>query len=487
MLLKKLLCLFTVILFSGAVYSADYKESEFSGSWYPEDTNLLNDLIQNLLDNSRPKIVPAEPLGIIVPHAGYIYSASVAAEGFKAVGNVNPDTIILLGPSHRYLFKGIAVFSGEGFINPLGTIITDKDSLDKLRLPFVNFESKYFDNEHSIEVQLPFVKKLFPESKIVAVLFSDTNYSQLQQFAEKLYDISKEKKILIIVSSDLSHYHSLDEAKKIDLSTINLIISNKSEDLWKTRGFGKGRACGVSAIVAFLEYLSHYDLKLSALSYLTSAARTLDESKVVGYASLIGYKNKDDKKEAKMEEYSLKIEEKTQLLKIARDTLTQYFAEGPVEKKSNSFSNLNEKRGVFVTLKKNRRLRGCIGRIVADKPLYQLVSDVTIDSAVNDPRFSPVEKDELNEIEIEISVLTPFVQVRDLNEIVVGEHGLIIKKGFDSGLLLPQVASEYGWDRETFLEQTCLKAGLNQQDYKDKSTKIYRFSAIVFNEEELRK
>jgi AmmeMemoRadiSam system protein A len=146
--------------------------------------------------------------------------------------------------------------------------------------------------------------------------------------------------------------------------------------------------------------------------------------------------------------------------------------------------NLKEKRGAFVTLKKNGLLRGCIGRIVADTALYKLISQVVIDSALNDPRFPPVRYEELKDIEIEISVLTPFTEIENLEEIEVGKHGLMIRKGFYSGLLLPQVPLEYGWDRETFLKHICLKAGLPPDAYKEKDVLLYKFSAIVFSEKD---
>ncbi|RTZ91734.1 MAG: AMMECR1 domain-containing protein, partial [Deltaproteobacteria bacterium] len=139
-----------------------------------------------------------------------------------------------------------------------------------------------------------------------------------------------------------------------------------------------------------------------------------------------------------------------------------------------------EYRGAFVTLTKNGNLRGCIGLIQPVKPLAESVQEMAIAAAFQDPRFPPLTKGEWPEIDIEISALTPFRKIEDLSEIQVGTHGIYIQKGPYSGLLLPQVATEYGWDREEFLQQTCIKAGLHPMAYKDPDAKIYIFSADIF-------
>ena len=163
--------------------------------------------------------------------------------------------------------------------------------------------------------------------------------------------------------------------------------------------------------------------------------------------------------------------------KAIEDVITQKHRSEPEPKIPPS---LMEKRGAFVTLKKHGQLRGCIGHIKGSKPLYKTVGEMAVAAAFNDPRFNPVTEAELSDLEIEVSVLTPLKRIKDLEEIEVGKHGILMKKGFYSGLLLPQVATEYGWDRKTFLEHTCLKAGLSTDAWKDKDTMIYIFSAEVF-------
>ncbi|MBC7330666.1 AmmeMemoRadiSam system protein A [bacterium] len=182
---------------------------------------------------------------------------------------------------------------------------------------------------------------------------------------------------------------------------------------------------------------------------------------------------------------TLRVEEKKELLNIARTSIEEYLKNRRIPTFSPSSTTLLERKGAFVTLKKAGFLRGCIGMIEALKPLYQTVAEMAVAAAIEDPRFPPLTLDELPLITIEISVLSPLEEVKDIEEIEVGKHGLYIIRGFYRGLLLPQVATENNWDRETFLQHTCLKAGLPIDCWQDPETKIYKFSAEVFSEEEL--
>jgi len=176
---------------------------------------------------------------------------------------------------------------------------------------------------------------------------------------------------------------------------------------------------------------------------------------------------------------NLTEEEKKQLKKIAQDAIEGVLF-GKKEETKEIPDTLKEKMGAFVTLKKRGELRGCIGYLKGVMPLYKAVKDVAIQSAFRDPRFNPLEKSEWNDIDIEISVLSPMKKIQDINEIQVGVHGLYIEKGHYSGLLLPQVATEYNWDTITFLKHTCYKAGLPEDAWQSKDTNIYIFSAEVF-------
>jgi len=178
----------------------------------------------------------------------------------------------------------------------------------------------------------------------------------------------------------------------------------------------------------------------------------------------------------------LSDDDKKMLLRIARETLQNYLVGGKLSKFKTDSKNLNENRGAFVTLTEHGQLCGCIGRMSADEPLYKVISEMAIAAAVNDPRFPAVRSDELKDIEIEISVLTPFTIVKNIDDIKVGTHGLMLRKGFNTGVFLPQVPGEQGWDKKAYLEELGHKAGLSSDAYLDKDSTIYSFEAIVFGE-----
>jgi len=179
---------------------------------------------------------------------------------------------------------------------------------------------------------------------------------------------------------------------------------------------------------------------------------------------------------------NLTSEEKKYLLTLARRVIVLN-VDGKEYKEDEYFSSsLKQHAGIFVTLNKSHQLRGCIGYVEGLKPLQNAVEEMSVAAAFEDPRFSPIEKDELKDIEIEISVLSPLETIMDTSQIEIGKHGLIIEQGLMRGLLLPQVATDYNWDVQTFLEQTCQKAGLQADAWKDETTKIQIFSAEIFSE-----
>ncbi len=177
-------------------------------------------------------------------------------------------------------------------------------------------------------------------------------------------------------------------------------------------------------------------------------------------------------------------EQKNKLLSLARQTIQKHLKKEKASVFKTTEPVFLKKCGAFVTLKIDNELRGCIGYIVADKPLYETIQEMAVEAAFGDPRFTPLDESEFKKIKIEISVLSELKQISDINEIEVGKHGILLRKGFNSGLLLPQVATEYRWSRDEFLMHTCLKAGLSVEAWKDKDARIYIFSAEVFNEEE---
>jgi AmmeMemoRadiSam system protein A len=180
--------------------------------------------------------------------------------------------------------------------------------------------------------------------------------------------------------------------------------------------------------------------------------------------------------------FELNNQEKETLLVLARSTLELWVREEGRPPLPDSTENLSVETGAFVTLHKKGELRGCIGRMVGNRPLIETIQEMVISASTQDTRFNPVNPDELSDIDIEISVLSPMKRISDIGEIEVGKHGILLGKGWQQGVLLPQVATEWGWDRDKFLEQTCLKAGLGPDAWKDPETIIEIFSAQIFGE-----
>ncbi len=178
-------------------------------------------------------------------------------------------------------------------------------------------------------------------------------------------------------------------------------------------------------------------------------------------------------------QFSLSDQEKDFLKRLARLGIQKQF-EPDLELPEPPSARLQEQYGAFVTLKEQGQLRGCIGHILGDKPVWLAVREMAVQAAFHDPRFPPLSKEELDQLEIEISILSPMQQCTDPEQVQPGRHGLLIQKGMHTGLLLPQVASEQGWDRETFLEQTCIKAGLPPNSWQSKKLQLFCFEAEVF-------
>jgi len=473
-------------IFAKLSFSQNIKDADFSGSWYSSDKETLQEQINYFLDIANPPFIEDRPIAIVSPHAGISYSGKVAAYGFKAVTAKKIDTVIVVGFSHRKDYDGIAVFDQVGFKTPLGILYTDKDLAKKI----ADTDDKIyplslaFDQENSVELILPFIQAAFKNPKVLLLAIGRQSFENSRILGEALHEILKEKEnFLIIASTDLSHYLTKNEAEKIDSATLDLILSLEPEKLYESC-YGKNRMCGTAAVVSTIIAAE----KLGAnKSYLlrksTSAESGGSRHKVVGYASVLFTKaDMDNKKEKKMADI-LSKKQKDILLKIARDTITLYIKEGKIFNSQVDDPELKQVQGVFVTLHKTGTLRGCIGSIIGDKPLYAGIRDMAISSATKDPRFSKVTEDELDNIDIEISVLTPLQKISDPEEIVMGTHGVLVRQGFRSGVYLPQVATETNWTREQFMDSLCAhKAGIDKDAWRKGECDIFIFSAEVFGE-----
>jgi hypothetical protein len=289
--------------------------------------------------------------------------------------------------------------------------------------------------------------------------------------------------VLLVASTDLSHFHPYDQAKRLDKKVLDRVAAFDEKGLMEDLRTDRVEACGGGILVTVMKTARLLGADRSqVLHYANSGDVTGDRSGVVGYLAAVLFREGPPVKASAVhsEAEGYTPEEKAWLHALARKTIENRLAGTPPPSLEGATSRLQEKRGAFVTLKRKGELRGCIGYTQAVKPLSRTIMEMAQAAAFQDPRFPPLTKKELSDLEIEISVLTPFRLISDIREIQVGRHGLFMEKGGYSGLLLPQVASEYHWDRQTFLEHTGLKAGLPRDAWKDPKTKIYVFSAEIF-------
>lgn len=484
--LAMILGLFFIALTISSCYAQEIKKPNVSGAFYPSNPKVLSERIDSYLKDAIVPEISGRIIALISPHAGYEFSAAISAHGYKLIQGKDYKTVIILAPSHYHNFTGISIWPQGKFNTPLGDIEVDADfnGLIMKKLDWARFVAEAFaPPEHSLEVQLPFIQKVLPGAKIVPIVMGSPNLSNSEDLAAALKEIiANRDDVLIIASTDLSHFKSYLNANSIDKTTIRYFENLDSNGLWQADSSGDAELCGVGPVMTVLSYAKDNQAKIKILKQANSGDVTGDLSRVVGYASAVIYKEKENPKGDNM----LTIEQKKTLLKIARESMESYVKTGKRKAFSVDDPALKRQQGAFVTLNKLGLLRGCIGRIVADSPLYEVVAEMAIEAAVGDPRFPQVEAGELKDIEIDISALSPLEQITDVNKIEVGKHGIIIRQGFSSGLLLPQVATEYGWDRETFLKHTCNKAGLPQDCWKNKSSQIHIFSAEVFSEKSVK-
>jgi len=466
---------------------ASVKQPEFAGQFYPAPKEELSKMIDNFLLNATPHLVSGEIFILISPHAGYGYSGLTAAYGYKLIKGKPYKTILILGTSHHKAFNGAAAYTQGSFATSLGVLKIDDDFIKNLigKDPDIFADESAFNGEHSVEVQLPFLQKVLPSfsasgGKIVPLIIGDCSLDTCKKIVSALKEtIGASKDVLLVVSSDMYHGYDLKEADQVDKLTLEMIKKMDYEGLYYSLRDTKAQACGGFAVVIALKLAKEigYD-KVEVLNHTNSAVVTgenVNGQWTVGYASSVIYNSKG--------ENMLNNQQKKKLLEIARASINTYLQTGKKMELSETDSVLKQEMGAFVTLNKHKELRGCIGNFSASQPLYLTVRDMAVAAAVDDPRFSALSLSELKDVEIEISVLSILEKVTSAEKIELGKHGVLVRRGNQSGVFLPQVAMETGWSKEEFLNNLCAhKAGLAANAWKDKDTQLYIFTADVFSE-----
>lgn len=464
--------------------------------FYTGDAQELENEVDSLLMRHSSSQVYDNLAALIVPHAGYYFSGNVAASAYMAIdAKKQYKRIFLLGPSHHQWLNGASVNTeAEYYATPLGNVKVDNEtaiSLTKADSIFAYHRSAHAQ-EHCLEVQLPFLqRRLGDVPPIVPIIISTNDYHQLKRIADVLKPYFTDEN-LFVISSDFSHYPSYKDACEVDAKTGKAIETGDVEEFIATieanANSGKRNlatsACGEFAIVTLMLMMdSHYDVK--HLMYQNSGdIDNRDLSRVVGYHSFAILRRDNTS-------FTLSADEKKALKAIAFQSIKDSLNGNPIAQpifrsasplgssKNSQFSIFNLKCGAFVSLHKYGRLRGCIGHFGEDYPLHEIVAKMARAAAFEDPRFMPVTSDELTDIDIEISVLTPMRRIQSIDEFQLHRHGIYIKKGYRSGTFLPQVADEVNWTKEEFIGHCAQdKAGIGWDGWRD--AELYVYEAIVF-------
>ena len=467
------------------------RQAAAAGRFYPGNPQELRSNLSSLFSKCKPRTFN-NVAAIICPHAGYVYSGQVAASAYNQLDpDKEYDNIFVIASSHQVSFMGASIYNKGDYVTPLGSVKVNISLADKLideNQVFV-FNPEADHTEHSIEVQIPFLQvHLKKNFQIVPIVLGTQSEETCKKIACALKPYFNDRN-LFIISTDFSHYPSYTDAIAEDKTTCDAIVSNSPENLIKTLHQSKGKIvpnlvtnlCGWTSVLTLL-YMTANDpeIKINPVHYMNSGdSKYGDKTQVVGYWSLAVTRTKE--KEGTGFDFSK--DEQTTLLKIARATVSSYVRErkAPEIDASGFSENLLMKAGAFVTLKEKGELRGCIGRFTSDIPLYKVIQEMAIASSTEDTRFSPVSPAEVDQLEIEISVLSPMKRVYSPDDIILGKHGIYIKKGYFSGTFLPQVATETGWNKEEFLGHCARdKAGIGWDGWKDAD--LYVYEACIFSE-----
>ncbi len=470
------------------------RQPAVAGEFYPSEPKELRTTLKELFTEAVPKKTK-NVLAIIAPHAGYVFSGKVAASSFNQIDeNKKYENIFIIGPSHHASFSGASIYSKGNYITPLGTVKVNIPLAEKLikEYDFFHFYLDVHYYEHCIEVELPFLQyKMKKDFKIIPIVIGSASPKVCKKIAKALKPYFNDKN-LFIISTDFSHYPKYQDAVENDKRTADAILSNSANNLIKTLNDNASRnipnlvtsLCGRYAVLTLLYMTENNpDIKVIPIFSRNSGDTEYgDKDRVVGYYSIaFTLKNEDDK------EFNFNEEDKKELLKIARKSIEQYIKKNKIPQiDTKTFSkDLFTKCGAFVTLTENGKLRGCIGRFIADEPVYKVVQQMAIAAATQDSRFPKVTASEIDNIKIEISILSPLKKIQSVDEIQLGKNGIYIKKGWASGTFLPQVAKETGWTKEEFLGHCARdKAGIGWNGWKDAD--IYTYDAEVFDEDMLK-
>ncbi len=433
------------------------KHSAAAGTFYPAN----KDELKIFIEKNRIEGIKYYSKAVILPHAGYTYSGELAIKGIQHL-SPNLKNIFIIAPSHYERMFGCITTTYDSFETPFGDIEVNKElSKEFAKFCDCNLGNFAFEKEHSIEVQLPLIKFFFPEAKIIPILYGCENFKNLSESIKHFYNNPSNG---FIISSDLSHFYPEKETLKIDSYTAKMIEENN------TKNFESEMACGAVGICGLIEFCKNEKFSLIRIGLTNSAEKTGDSSRVVGYGSWFLYEGDKNK--------YIKTYHSEFVKNICRESIISGLQLGHGELKSYECV-FDEYGASFVTLELNGILRGCIGSIIAHRKLIDDLRKNAHAAAFSDPRFPALTINELNKINIKISLLSKPERIlfdsenELLEELNISKDGLIIRDGNHQAVFLPDVW-ELLPDKQEFLEQLKLKAGL-PKNYFSENLEAFKF------------
>lgn len=400
---------------------------------------------------------------VIVPHAGYYYSGQLASEGFQYL-NKNAKNIFIIAPAHYLPFHGLALSDFEQWATPIGDVFVNQEINKEL---IKKFDCRYINDayleEHSVEVQVPFIQKNLPDAKIIPILVGSADITRVTDIINHYW---KNPENAFVISSDLSHFYETKDARAIDNKTAEMIETKFMEQ------FNPNQACGSTGVQALVHFASQKNYSLIRVGLKNSGDVTGDTKRVVGYGSWILY-------EGEVGEFLKKYFSEF-IIDVCRKSIWAELNNRPMEQLACVPEVFNEKGACFVTLEINGELRGCIGSIIAHRPLIDDLIKNAYNSAFADSRFPPLKKDEFDDLEIDVSLLSHPVKMKFedekdlLSKIEPFVDGIIIKDGINQSVYLPSVWEQLP-EKDLFLNSLKIKAGLNPNHFSP-TFEAYKFT-----------
>jgi AmmeMemoRadiSam system protein B/AmmeMemoRadiSam system protein A len=462
--------------------------SPYAGRWYPDRRTDLESLLDRSFASSetRKEHVYAGGLAWVAPHAGPEYSGAVAAAAYRSLARTQPERVVVIGFPHRGGLRGCAWPDCAAIGTPLGEAALDSEWLGGLPFPAAAEEALC---DHSVEIQIPFLQHAAPQARFAPLYVGRMTADERRAAAEALARAWTPGTV-VVASSDFTHYGrnfgfepfppGADTAGRIealDRDAMEAAGSLDGERFLDALDRSGATVCGRAPISLMLDALALRgggDAWQTELDYATSAEITGDRSHSVSYAAL-GYFPR--------ESFELGRDDRMALLDAAERALRRYRDTGVRRAEPASGSDaLAARSGVFVTVRAGGRLRGCIGHPHGHEPLARATPELALAAALDDPRFTG-SRAEANALEVEVSVLTPFRRVRHEGQVETGRHGVHLEYRGRRALLLPQVAGEYGWDRDELLGALARKARLPEGAWRDSAAELSVFEADVFSRE----